>query len=78
MGGLDQATRRLVRFVVRYRGRYVLGLGCILSTTAVNMLAPWVLQHAVDDLQRAVTREKLLFYAALEVVDRVLEHPRGQ
>jgi ATP-binding cassette subfamily B protein len=27
------------------------------------MLAPWVLQQAVDDLQREVTRDKLLFYA---------------
>jgi ATP-binding cassette subfamily B multidrug efflux pump len=63
MKGLDQSTRRLLGFLVRYRGRYVLGLGCIVSTTAVSLLAPWVLQQAVDDLQRGVTREKLLFYA---------------
>ena len=61
----DPALRQLFGFVVRYRGRYVLGLGCILSTTAVTLLAPWVLQQAVDDLQRGVTRDKLLFYAAL-------------
>jgi ATP-binding cassette subfamily B protein len=62
---LDQSTRRLLTFLVRYRGRYVLGLGCIVSTTAVTLLAPWMLQQAVDDLQRGVTREKLLFYAGV-------------
>jgi ATP-binding cassette subfamily B protein len=72
MGELDQSTRRLLRFVVRYRGRYVLGLGCILSTTAVNMVAPWVLQQAVDDLQREVTRQKLLLYAAITLAIAVV------
>ena len=65
MRGLDQSTRRLLAFLVRYRGRYVLGLGCIVSTTAVSLTAPWVLQQAVDDLQGGVTREKLLFYAGV-------------
>lgn len=34
-----------------------------MSTTAVTLLAPWVLQLAVDDLQRGVTRSKLVLYA---------------
>jgi ATP-binding cassette subfamily B multidrug efflux pump len=50
-------------FIVRYRGRYVLGCGYIVSTTAVMLLAPWVLRLAVDDLQLGVTRAKLLLYA---------------
>jgi ATP-binding cassette subfamily B multidrug efflux pump len=33
------------------------------STTAVTLLAPWVLRLAVDDLQLGVTRAKLLLYA---------------
>jgi ATP-binding cassette, subfamily B, multidrug efflux pump len=64
---LDPSTRRLLRFVVRYRGRYVLGFVCVLSTTVVTLLAPWVLRLAVDDLQAGVTRSKLLFYAAATV-----------
>jgi ATP-binding cassette, subfamily B, multidrug efflux pump len=35
------------------------------STAAVTLLGPWVLRHAIDDLQHGVTRAKLLFYAAL-------------
>jgi ATP-binding cassette, subfamily B, multidrug efflux pump len=64
---VDQPTRRLLRFVVRYRGRYVLGFVCVLSTTAVTLLAPWVLRLAVDDLERSVTQSKLLIYALATV-----------
>lgn len=39
-----------------------------MSTSAVTLLAPWVLKHAVDDLQGGVTRGKLLFYAALTLI----------
>ncbi len=54
-----------MRFVVRYRGRYVLGFACVVSTAAVTLLGPWVLRHAIDDLQQGVTRAKLLVYASL-------------
>jgi ATP-binding cassette, subfamily B, multidrug efflux pump len=54
-----------LRFVVRYRGRYVLGFACVVATAAVTLLGPWVLRHAIDDLHQGVTRAKLLFYGAL-------------
>ena len=56
---------QLLRFVVRYRGRYAVGFGAVVAATAVNMLAPQVLRLAVDDLQQAVTTSKLLYYAGL-------------
>jgi ATP-binding cassette subfamily B protein len=62
---LDASTRRLLSFVVRYRGRYVLGFVYVLSTSAITLLGPWVLRHAVDDLQLGLTRSKLLFYAGV-------------
>jgi len=37
----------------------------VLVTTGVSLVAPWVLKHAVDDLDRGVTRGKLVFYALL-------------
>ena len=40
-------------------------LGAILLTTAVSLLAPWVLKLAIDDLARGVTRAKVGGYAAL-------------
>jgi ATP-binding cassette subfamily B protein len=64
MKGLDRPAWRLSTFVVRYRGRFVLGFGCVLSTAAVSLLGPWVLQQAVDDLTAGVTRDKLMFYGA--------------
>jgi ATP-binding cassette subfamily B multidrug efflux pump len=62
---LNSSFHRLLRFVVRYRGRYVLGFACVVSTAAVTLLGPWVLRHAIDDLQQGVTRAKLLVYASL-------------
>jgi ATP-binding cassette subfamily B protein len=41
------------------------GLSSVVLTTATTLAAPWVLKDAVDDLWQGVTREKLIFYAAL-------------
>src|SRR6476660_10571459 len=62
---LSPAVRRLLPYVNRYRRAFVIGLICVLSTTAFQLLGPWVLKYAIDDLNRAVTRQKLLLYAGL-------------
>ena len=51
----------------RHRGRLLLGLSCLLATTAFSVANPWVLRHAIDDLAVAVTRAKLWLYAGLIV-----------
>jgi ATP-binding cassette subfamily B protein len=38
---------------------------CVLFTTGIALVSPWILKHAVDDLNQGVTRGKLGFYAAL-------------
>jgi ATP-binding cassette subfamily B protein len=43
----------------------VLGLTCVLVTTAIQLLSPWILKHAIDDLNAGVTRQKLAMYAGL-------------
>jgi ATP-binding cassette subfamily B protein len=58
-------VRRLLPYFVRHRRALVLGTGCILATTAIQLLGPWVLKYAVDDLTAGVTRGKLLFYATV-------------
>ena len=58
-------TGQLLSFVVRYRGRYALGLSCVVLTTAITLAAPWVLKNAVDDLSQGVTQAKLLLYGGL-------------
>jgi ATP-binding cassette subfamily B protein len=57
------AFRRLLPFVDRYRRQFLLGLGCVVVTTAIQLLSPWILKYAVDDLTTGVTRGKLAFYA---------------
>ena len=59
------AFRRLLPYVLRYRRRFVVGLVCTLATTAISLVTPWILKHAVDDLTSEVTRSKLALYATL-------------
>jgi ATP-binding cassette subfamily B protein len=64
--GAGQAPfRRLLPYFSRHRRTLVLGFGCILATTAIQLLSPWVLKYAVDDLTIGVTRSKLGMYAAV-------------
>jgi ATP-binding cassette subfamily B multidrug efflux pump len=62
---MGPAFRRLLPYVFRYRRAFVLGLTCVLVTTAIQLLSPWILKHAIDDLNAGVTRQKLAVYAGL-------------
>ena len=57
------AFRRLLPFLLVYRRQFVTGLLCVVITTTIQLLSPWVLKFAVDDLNAGVTRSKLAFYA---------------
>ncbi len=57
--------RRLLPYLGRHRGQLVLGLACLLLTTAASVANPWVLRHVVDDLTIEVTRGKLWLYAGV-------------
>jgi ATP-binding cassette, subfamily B, multidrug efflux pump len=59
------AFRRLFGYVRRYQRAFMLGLACTVVTQAVTLASPKVLQFAVDDLTRGVTRIKLVEYGAL-------------
>ena len=54
--------RRLFRYARPYKGAFLLGLLCVVATTAISIIAPLVLRRAIDDLTREVTRQKLFFY----------------
>jgi ATP-binding cassette subfamily B protein len=62
---MGPAFRRLLPFVLRYRRQFVLGFVCVVLSSTFQLLAPWVLRYAIDDLTRAVTQQKLVTYAAL-------------
>ncbi len=56
-------SRRLLAYVGRYRGAFILGFLCIVATTAITLAGPWVLRYAIDDLTRTgITAAKLRFY----------------
>ena len=56
------ALGRLAPYVRRYRRHYAAGVVAVAVTATLSLLAPRVLQHAVDDLGIAVTRAKLTMY----------------
>jgi ATP-binding cassette subfamily B protein len=62
---MGPAFRRLLPYVLRYRRQFLLGLLCVVVSSTFQLLGPWVLKFAIDDLSRAVTRQKLATYAAL-------------
>ncbi len=62
---MGPAVRRLLPYVLRYRRQFSLGLACVLITTSIQLLSPWVLKYAIDDLGAGVTRAKLALYAGL-------------
>ena len=62
---MGPAFRRLLPYLARYRRTFTTGLLFVVITTAVQLLPPWVLKDAVDDLTAGVTVAKLIRYAAI-------------
>jgi ATP-binding cassette subfamily B multidrug efflux pump len=60
---MGPAFRRLLPFVLRYRRQFLLGLICVVLSSTFQLLSPWVLKYAIDDLGLGVTRQKLIIYA---------------
>ena len=53
---LDQ----LLPYVTRYRGRFAFGLVFLVLATTIQLISPWVLKYAIDDLTLGATRLKSL------------------
>ena len=62
---MGPAFRRLLPYLARYRRKFSFGLLFVVATTAIQLLPPWVLKYAVDDLTAGVTVAKLVRYAAI-------------
>jgi ATP-binding cassette subfamily B protein len=58
------ALRRLLPYVRRYQRAVVLGLLAALVATAIQLVGPWVLQLAIDDLADGASLATLSGYAA--------------
>ncbi len=61
---MDGTFARLLPYADRYRRRFAIGFGCIVAATTMQLMGPWVLRYAIDDLGQDVTRAKLGFYGA--------------
>jgi ATP-binding cassette subfamily B protein len=57
--------RRLLSYVLRYPGKFLRGLACVIVTTGVSLVAPRILGLAIDDLTTGVTARKLALYGTL-------------
>ncbi|MPY88528.1 MAG: ATP-binding cassette domain-containing protein [Luteitalea sp.] len=62
---MSSPSARLWPYIHRHRRDVVRGLTCALVATAISLISPWILKHAVDDLEQGVTAGKLRLYAAL-------------
>ena len=62
---MGPAFRKLLPYLARYRRTFSFGLLFVVITTAIQLLPPWVLKYAVDDLNAGVTLGKLVRYAAI-------------
>jgi ATP-binding cassette subfamily B protein len=60
---MSPSLKRLLPYVWRYRRAFGLGLACALGATALQLIGPWLLKLAIDDLQAGVTRGRLAAYA---------------
>src|SRR4029453_6909391 len=62
---MSPAVRRLLPYVLRYKRAFLAGMVCVVATTTFQLLSPWVLKYAIDDLARSVTGGKLGLYSTL-------------
>jgi ATP-binding cassette subfamily B protein len=58
------ALRRLLPYVRRYRHALAAGLACAFVATAIQLVGPWVLRLAIDDLADGAEPAVLAGYAA--------------
>src|SRR5262249_61622584 len=49
--GLSPAARALGRYLARYRGRYTVGVACLLAATGSSLAIPWTVQRAIEALE---------------------------
>ncbi len=62
---MRSAFSRLLPYVRRCRRQFVLGMLCAVATTAIQLISPWILKYAIDELTQGVTRGKLAIYASM-------------
>jgi len=62
-----------MEYILRYRWRWLLGLGAVILSVSFSMVVPWVLRQAVDSLNSGVATGKLVRYALIIVASTILQ-----
>src|SRR5271169_2229231 len=57
--------KRLLPYLRQHKKPVFWGIVCLVLTTVFSVASPWVLRYAIDDITRALTRQKLEIYAGL-------------
>ena len=60
---MSSPLRKLLPYVLSYRKKLALGFVFLLVTTTIQLVSPWVLKYAIDELMLGVTRSNLIGYA---------------
>ena len=64
---MSTPIHKLVPYLRRYWRRFAFGSVFLVLATGIQLLSPWILKNAIDDLTLDVTRAKLGLYAGLLV-----------
>lgn len=51
---MSAAVSKLLPFLLRYRRRFAAGAVFLVCTTAIQVLTPWVLKYAIDELEAGI------------------------
>jgi len=63
----SSSLHTLLPYIARYRWQFGGGLVFLVGTAAIQLVGPWVIKHAIDELSLGVTRSTLGVYAGLLV-----------
>ncbi len=67
------AGKLILEYILRYRMRWLLGLGAVILSVSFSMVVPWVLRQAVDSLNTGVDIGKLVRYAVIIVLSTLIQ-----
>ncbi len=70
--GTDFMTR-LWSYMIRYRGRYALGIGCLIATGSLAMLVPYLLKTAVDSIASGEAVSSVAWLALAIIVIAIVQ-----
>jgi ATP-binding cassette subfamily B protein len=60
--------RRLLQYLAKHRHSFLLGFACVVVTNVLTLAGPWLIKHAIDDLQSSLTLGKVRHYAVALLV----------